>query len=56
MVDQEFYAMLCVYQAIRDLIAYAAPPRLDPGRISFTNAIEAARDWATQAALSPRGT
>lgn len=54
MVDQEFWAMLCVYQAIRDLIAYAAPPDLDPGRISFTNAIEAVRDWATRAALSPR--
>jgi hypothetical protein len=54
MVDQEFWAMLCVYQATRDLIAYAAPPRFDPGRISFTNAFEAVRDWATRAALSPR--
>ncbi len=54
MVDQEFWAMLCVYQATRDLIAYAAPPRFDPGRISFTNTFEAVRDWATRAALSPR--
>jgi hypothetical protein len=56
LVDQEFCAMLCVYQAIRDLIAYATPAELDPGRISFTNAIEAVRDWATRAALSPRST
>src|SRR5262249_13406890 len=54
LADQEFCAMLCVYQAIRDLIAYATPPELDPGRISFTNAIEAVRDWATRAALSPQ--
>jgi hypothetical protein len=54
LVEQEFWAMVCVYQAIRDLIAYAAPPELDPGRISFTNAMHAVRDWATRAALSPR--
>jgi hypothetical protein len=54
MVDQEFWAMLCVHHAIHDLIAYAAPPPLDPGRVSFTNAIEAVRDWATRAALSPQ--
>ena len=45
--------MLCVYQAIRDLISYAAPPGLDPGRISFKRALEAARDSTTRAALSP---
>ena len=55
MVDQEFWAMLCVYQAIRDLLTQAAdPPGLPPARISFTHAAEAARDWATRAALSPR--
>lgn len=54
MAQQEFWAMLCVYQAIRDLISYAAPPGLDPGRISFKGALEAARDSTTRAALSPR--
>lgn len=52
-VEQELYAMLCVYQAIRDLISYAAPDGLDPGRVSFSKAIDAARD-TTLAALSPR--
>lgn len=54
MVAQEFWAMLCVYQAVRHLISQAAPPGLDPGRISFKRAIHAARDSATRAALSPR--
>jgi hypothetical protein len=53
MIAQEFWAMLCVYQAIRDLIGYAAPPGLDPARISFKRTLEAARDPATRAALSP---
>ncbi len=53
MVEQEFWAMLCVYQAIRELISYAAPPGLDPARISFKRAFEAARDTAVRAALSP---
>jgi hypothetical protein len=53
-VEQELYAMLCVYQAVRDLIGYAAPDGLDPGRISFTKAIDAARDTITRAALSPQ--
>ncbi|MCA1672402.1 MAG: IS4 family transposase [Actinobacteria bacterium] len=56
MVAQEFWAMLCVYQATRHLISRAAPPGLDPSRISFKRAITAARDSATQAALSPHGT
>jgi hypothetical protein len=30
MVEQEFWTLLCVYQAIRDLISYAAPSGLDP--------------------------
>ena len=54
MVEQEFWAMLCVYQAIRELISYATPTGLDPGRISFKRAFEAARDSATRAALSPQ--
>jgi hypothetical protein len=54
MVAQEFWAMLCVYQAIRDLISYAAPTGLDPGRVSFKRALEAARDSTTRAALSPQ--
>ena len=54
MVEQELYAMLCVYQAVRDLISYAAPSGLDPGRVSFTKAIDAARDTVTRAALSPQ--
>jgi Insertion element 4 transposase N-terminal/Transposase DDE domain len=53
-VEQEFWAMLCVYQAIRDLISYAAPSGLDPGQVSFKRALEAARDSATRAALSPQ--
>jgi hypothetical protein len=54
MVAQEFWAMLCVYQAVRHLITQAAQPGLDPSRISFTRAIEAARD-STPRALSPHG-
>ena len=54
MVAQEFWAMLCVYQAIRELISHTATPTgLDPGRISFKRALEAARDSVTRAALSP---
>ena len=53
-VEQELYAMLCLYQAVRDLIGYAAPAGLDPGRVSFTKAIDAARDTVTRAALSPQ--
>lgn len=53
MVEQEFWAMLCVYQAVRDVITHAAHSGLDPGRVSFKRAIEAARDSTTRAALSP---
>jgi hypothetical protein len=46
--------MLCVYQAVRDLLTNAArAPGLHPARISFKHAAEAARDWATRAALPP---
>jgi Insertion element 4 transposase N-terminal/Transposase DDE domain len=53
MVEQEFWAMLCVYQAIREMISYAAPSGLDPGRVSFKRTFEAARDSLTRGALSP---
>ncbi len=55
MVYQEVYALLCVYQAIRHLIAAAADQaRLDPDRVSFTRAAEAVRRHASdEAALSP---
>jgi hypothetical protein len=56
MIAQEFWAMVCVYQAIRDLIDHAATPGLDPSRISFKRTLEAARDSATRAVLSPRPT
>jgi len=47
--------MLCVYQAIRDLISYAAPPGSDPSQISFKRALDTARDSTTRAVPSPRG-
>ncbi len=44
---QELWAFLAVYQALRTLIARAAAgDRLDPGRISFTAALRAARRTA----------
>lgn len=52
MVAREFWALLCVYQAVRDFISHAATG-LDPGRISFKHALEAARDSTTWA-LSPQ--
>lgn len=54
-VAQEFWAMLCVYQGIRDLITYAAPPGVDPARVSFKRALNAAQDSTTRTALSPKG-
>jgi Insertion element 4 transposase N-terminal/Transposase DDE domain len=53
MIAQEFWALLCVYQAVRDFIGHAAPTGLDPSRISFKHAVEAARDSTTWA-LSPQ--
>jgi Transposase DDE domain len=55
MVAQEFWAMVCVYQAVRDLVGHAATPSLDPSQISFKRAIQAARDSTTRAALAPHG-
>jgi hypothetical protein len=41
---QEIWAYLCIYQAIRVIITWAAAARgLDPDRISFTAALRAAR-------------
>lgn len=51
-VDQEVYALLSTYQALRIAIADAtiARPDLDPDRGSFTIALNAARDQLVQAA------
>jgi Insertion element 4 transposase N-terminal/Transposase DDE domain len=51
-VDQEIYALLVTYQALRIAIADAtiARPDLDPDRGSFTIALQAARDQLIQAA------
>ncbi|GAA3520732.1 hypothetical protein GCM10023075_82330 [Streptosporangium album] len=45
-IDQEVYALLTVYQALVRIAgdAILSRPRLDPDRISFTVALEAARD------------
>jgi hypothetical protein len=51
-VDQEVYALLVTYQALRTAIADAAGtvPGTDPDRASFTVALNAARDQVTLAA------
>ncbi|MEX5713854.1 IS4 family transposase [Parafrankia sp. FMc6] len=51
-VEQEVYALLCAYQALRLAIADAtlATPNLDPDRASFTIALETARDQLVHAA------
>lgn len=51
-VDQEVYALLVTYQAVRIAIADATAhrPDLDPDRGSFTVALHAARDQLTAAA------
>ncbi len=52
-VRQEIWAMLCVYQALRQLITKAADQAgIDPDRISFNNALNAARR-STGTAISP---
>jgi hypothetical protein len=52
-VRQEIWAMLCVYQALRQLITRAADQAgIDPDRISFKNALNAARR-STGTAISP---
>jgi hypothetical protein len=51
-VDQEIYALLVIYQALRTAIADTAlaRPDLDPDRGSFTVALHAARDQLISAA------
>lgn len=51
-LEQEVYALLCAYQALRLAIADAtlAAPGLDPDRASFTLALETARDQLIHAA------
>ena len=55
MVRQEVYGLLCVYQAVRELINTGAEHAdVDPDRISFTRALPAAaRHFSDDAALSP---
>jgi Insertion element 4 transposase N-terminal/Transposase DDE domain len=50
-IEQELYALLVTYQALRTAIADAAStvPGTDPDRASFTIALGAARDQVTQA-------
>jgi hypothetical protein len=51
---QEIWSMLCVYQALRDLITQPADRAgIDPDRISFKSALDAARRSAGTV-LSPR--
>lgn len=53
-VRQEVWAMLCVYQALRGLMADAAHATdTPPSRISFTRALHAARRSVTPAAAFP---
>lgn len=53
-VRQEIWAMLCVYQALRTLMAGAAGTTdTPPLRISFTRALQAARRSVTPAAAFP---
>jgi transposase IS4-like protein/DDE family transposase len=51
-IEQEIYALLVTYQALRTAIADAAAtaPGADPDRASFTIALNAARDQLIQAA------
>ena len=51
-IDQEVYALLVTYQALRTAIADAAStvPGTDPDRASFTVALNAARDQVILAA------
>ena len=52
-IEQEIWALLAVYQALRmAMIAAAESAGADPDRASFTIALEAARDQVTQPAAS----
>lgn len=50
--DQEVYALLVVYQALRTAMADAtnSDPRIDPDRAGFSTALATARDQVIQAA------
>jgi hypothetical protein len=50
-IEQEMWALLVVYQAIRHVMVTAVEtqPGIDPDRASFTTALEAARDTVTTA-------
>lgn len=52
LITQEIYALLTTYQVIRIAIADTADatPGLDPDRVSFTTAVQAAQDLIVQAA------
>ena len=52
-IEQEVYALLVTYQALRTAITDAAStvPGIDPDRASFTVALGAARDQVTPAAI-----
>jgi Insertion element 4 transposase N-terminal/Transposase DDE domain len=51
-VDQEVYALLVVYQALRTAMtdATSSDPRIDPDRAGFSTALTTARDQVIQAA------
>jgi hypothetical protein len=51
-IDQEVYALLCAYQAVRLAMAdaTAGQPTTNPDRASFTVAVQAARDQIVHAA------
>lgn len=57
-IEQEVYALLVIYQALRTAITDAAAtvPGTDPGRASFTIALNAARDQVILAAGVITGT
>jgi len=57
-IEQEIYALLVTYQALRTAIADAAlaAPGADPDRASFSIALDAARDQVIQAAGVIAGT
>ena len=57
-IDQEVYALLVTYQALRTAMAdaTATAPGLDPDRASFTTALQAARDQVILAAGVIAGT
>ena len=55
-IEQEVYALLVTYQALRTAITDATVPGTDPDRASFTVALNAARDQVILAAGVLAGT